>query len=302
MSAARAALLAHLRTGETTVCRAWGVERADGTRLGFTDHDKELAFEGWAFHPETGLTAGMLSQTTGLSVDNIEAEGALSSEAITEADIAAGRYDGAQMTCWMVNWRDPEQRIVLFRGSIGEVTRAGGAFRADLRGLSEELNQPREKVYQRPCAAILGDAACGVDLSDPRYAAEVVVQSVDAGRRFGFVGLDAFEADWFERGRLVALTGAGAGLVGQIKFDRAEGSMRVLELWQELRGEIVPGDTVRLEAGSDKRLATCRAKFANVQNFRGFPHIPGDDWITSYPRQGQTHDGSSYLKLPEADL
>ncbi|MEM1428781.1 MAG: DUF2163 domain-containing protein [Pseudomonadota bacterium] len=298
MSGAREALFGHLAEGATTVCRAWGMERADGERLGFTDHDRDLSFEGWTFRAGTGLTAGMLTQTTGLSVDNIEAEGALTDEAITESDIAAGRYDGAQVTSWLVNWRDTGQRMVLFRGSIGEVTRSGGAFRADLRGLSEELNQPRERVYQRPCAAILGDAACGVDLADPAYSAEVAVVEVAAARQFRFAGLGGYNADWFERGRLRVLGGAAAGLVGQIKIDRERNGFREIELWQDLRAPVAVGDLVRLEAGCDKRMATCRAKFGNAVNYRGFPHIPGDDWITSYPRAGQTHDGSSYLRLP----
>ena len=302
MSAARDALLGHLAGGVTTVCRAWGMERADGLRLGFTDHDRDLAFEGWTFRAGTGLTAGMLTQTTGLSVDNVEAEGALSDEAITEADIAAGRYDGARVTTWLVNWRDTEQRMVLFRGSIGEVTRAGGAFRADLRGLSEELNQPRQRVYQRTCAAILGDASCGVDLSGAAYSAEAVVTEVDAARRFRFDGLGSFAPDWFERGRLTVLSGAAAGLIGQVKIDRELDGVREIELWQDLRAGIAAGDAVRLEAGCDKRFATCREKFGNAVNYRGFPHVPGDDWITSYPRAGQTHDGSSYLRLPGENI
>ena len=298
MSAAREALLAHLKGGATTTCRAWGMERADGVRLGFTDHDRDLAFDEWTFRAGTGLTAGMLAQSSGLAVDNVEAEGALTDEAITEADIAAGRYDGARVTCWLVNWQAPEERIVLFRGSVGEVVRAGGAFRADLRGLSEELNQPRERVYQRPCAAILGDAQCGVDLTNPAFAADATVTEAAGGRRFRLTGLGAFAERRFERGRLLVTSGAAAGLAGQIRLDRLDGGSREIELWQELRGTVAAGDTVRVEIGCDKKLATCRDVFGNVLNFRGFPHIPGDDWITSYPRAGQTHDGGSYLRLP----
>ncbi|MEM9250094.1 MAG: DUF2163 domain-containing protein [Pseudomonadota bacterium] len=302
MSGDRAALLAHLKTGATTTCRAWGLARTDGQHFGFTDHDRDLAFEGWTFRAGTGLTAGMLAQTTGLAVDNIEAEGALTSEALSEADIAAGRYDGASIVSWLVNWKNVAERMVLFRGSVGEITRAGGAFRADLRGISEDLNQPRERVYQRPCEALLGDADCGVNLSSPTFATDAEVASAEAGRRFTFDGLTGYAPAWFERGRLRVLTGASAGLVGQIKIDREVGATREIELWQDLRGDVSAGDVVRLEAGCDKRIATCRQKFSNVLNFRGFPHIPGDDWITSYPRAGEVHDGSSYLRLPRDEV
>jgi uncharacterized phage protein (TIGR02218 family) len=43
-----------------------------------------------------------------------------------------------------------------------------------------------------------------------------------------------------------------------------------------------------VNAGCDKRLATCRDRFANAVNFRGFPHIPGNDFVISYPVPGKT--------------
>jgi len=298
MTGDRDGLLSHLATGVTTTCRAWGLERLDGLRLGFTDHDRHLAFDGWTFRAESGVTAGALMRTTGLAVDNVEAVGAISDSAITEPDIRAGRYDSASITCWLVDWTDVSRRMILFRGSLGEVTRGGGAFRADLRGLAEELNQPRGRVYQRACGAVLGDGACGVDLDTPAMSAAVAVEQVDGARRFTFSTLGGFDAGWFARGRFTVQTGKAAGLVGQVKTDRVDGDRRVLELWQELRADITPGDAVRIEAGCDKRLSTCRDKFGNVANHRGFPHIPGDDWVTSYPQRTGNNDGSSYLSYP----
>ena len=87
-------LAAHLATGTTSVARAWSVERTDGVVLGFTDHDRPLQFDGITFRPDSGLSARALASTTGLSVNNSETVGVLSADAITEADINAGRYDG----------------------------------------------------------------------------------------------------------------------------------------------------------------------------------------------------------------
>ena len=42
----------------------------------------------------------------------------------------------------------------------------------------------------------------------------------------------------------------------------------------------------------DKRWRTCVETFANAINFQGFPHIPGDDFLTAYPADGGRHDGS----------
>jgi len=287
MSAAQetaAALFAHLAGGACTVCRAWAVVRKDGAVLGFTDHDRDLSFEGIVFRADSGITARALAQTTGLSVDNSEAYGALRSDAIAEADILAGRYDGADVRAWLVNWADPEARLLQFRGSLGELTRAGGAFTAELRGLSEPLNHAQGRIYLAGCTAVLGDARCRFDLSQPGYRAEL-----PAGERTGepalfrLAGLAEFEDRWFEKGRLSVLTGAAAGLWGSIKNDRLDAGGRSVELWHELRAPVAPGDLLRLEAGCDKRGATCRLKFQNFVNFRGFPHIPGEDWLTIAP-------------------
>ena len=288
-----AGLDAHLARGTTGVCRCWKLVRGDGATFGFTDHDRALAFDGVSFKPETGLSAAALMQTTGLSVDNTEAVGALSDAAITEGDIAAGRYDGAAIEAWLVQWDQPENRVLQFRGTLGELTRANGAFTAELRGLAERMNTPTGRVYQRSCSAVLGDGDCRFDLATPGYAAEVTVAAVEGGRVLQLAGLEAFEARWFERGRCVVLDGAAAGLVGAVKIDRPEGSLRRVELWDRLRAGIAAGDTIRLTAGCDKRMETCRLKFANLLNFRGFPDIPGEDWMVAHPSRLSARDGGS---------
>lgn len=284
---------AHLATGATGVCRCWRVTRGDGVSLGFTDHDRVLRFEGTEFRPESGLSAAALSQTTGLSVDNSEALGALSDAAITEADIAAGRYDGAQVEAWLVQWQAPENRVLQFRGMLGEVTRAGGGFSAELRGLSERMNVPTGRVYQRACSAVLGDGSCRFDLATPGYVTEAEIISVSGGRVFGLMLPEAFEPRWFERGRCEVLDGAAMGLVGAIKIDRPEGAGRRIELWDRLRAGIAVGDRLRLTAGCDKQFETCRLKFGNLLNFRGFPDLPGDDWLIAHPSRLSARDGGS---------
>jgi len=287
------ALAAHLAAGTTTLCRCWAVARRDGITLGFTDHDNDLSFDGILFRADSGLTGQALQQTTGLAVDNGEAMGALRSDTVTEADLVAGRYDAAEVRAWLVNWADVGQRHLLFRGTIGEVQTGGGAFRAELRGLTETLGQPMGRVYQRHCNARLGDAACGVDLSDPAYMAEADVIAASGGVALRLRGLGGFGAEWFARGRLEVLSGPAAGLSAMIKSDTPDGAERRLTLWQDLRVAIAAGDRVRVQAGCDKRAETCKAKFGNFAQFRGFPHIPGEDWLMAVPRSDGTNDGGS---------
>ncbi|MFQ6553313.1 DUF2163 domain-containing protein [Aestuariibius insulae] len=287
------ALLEHLGTGTTTVCRCWAVTRADGTVLGFTDHDTELSFEDISFRADSGLTAKALSQTTGLSVDNTEAMGALSDASIREADIEAGRFDGAEVRAWLVNWADVTERMLQFKGSIGEIRRQGGAFHAELRGLAEKLNEPMGRVFQRGCGAVLGDETCRFDLNADGYVTSQVASAETEGQVFRFPGLLNFEDRWFERGTLTLTSGAAVGLSGVIKHDRVIDGVRVVELWAPIRADVAEGDTLRMTAGCDKRAETCRLKFNNYLNFQGFPDIPGEDWLISVPTRSGDNSGGS---------
>ncbi|MES2541639.1 MAG: DUF2163 domain-containing protein [Pseudomonadota bacterium] len=286
------ALISHLQLGTTTVCRAWTVHRRDGVEMGFTDHDLDLVVDGVSCRADSGMTARTLNQTTGLSVDNTEAFGALSASAITENDLAAGRFDGAEVRVYLVNWQSPEDCMLQFRGTPGEISRTGGSFKAELRGLSDRLNQPHGTAYTSRCSAVLGDTRCRFNLSQPGYVATLAVATVEDGRVFLFPGLAGFDERWFEDGRFEVQTGAAAGLVGVVKIDRIEPGRRRIELWQSIGAEIVAGDSVRILAGCDKRPSTCRAKFANFLNYRGFPHIPGEDWLASYPVPDRPNGGA----------
>jgi uncharacterized phage protein (TIGR02218 family) len=239
------------------------------------------------------LDATALQSATGLSVDNAQAVGALTSAALTEDDIQAGKYDGAEVRQWLVDWERPELRVLMFRGQLGEIRRSDGAFEVEMRGLAEALNAPVGRSVLRTCDRALGDAKCGFDASQPGFAGEGVVQGV-AAERIAASGLDGFAAGWFTHGALTWLSGANAGEKAAVKVDRpGEAGLRSLTLWQEPGRRPAAGDRFRVVAGCDKRVETCRAKFDNLINFRGFPHIPGDDWVTAYPKDGATHDGGS---------
>ncbi|MBA3910609.1 MAG: hypothetical protein C0524_12155 [Rhodobacter sp.] len=289
------ALYAHLQSGATTVCRAWTVVRRDGTVMGFTDHDRDLVVDGVICRADSGMTARALQQTTGLSVDNSEAVGALSDEAITEADLVAGRFDGAEVRSFLVNWQDSRDWVEQFRGSFGEITRAGGGFRAELRGLSEALNRPQGFAYQPGCSAVLGDGRCRFSTDAAGYSVARVVEEVEDGRIFGFASFAGFDDRWFEHGRFEMTSGMAIGLVGVVKNDRLTGEKRRIELWQSLNAPVAAGDSFRIVAGCDKKPATCREKFSNFLNFRGFPHVPGEDWLASYPVPDRPSRGGARL-------
>ncbi|MEM9795801.1 MAG: DUF2163 domain-containing protein [Pseudomonadota bacterium] len=282
---------AKLASGASTVCRAWIVKRTDGTEIGFTDHDLPLILDGVKCNASSGLVAGALQMTTGLSIDNSETQGAISHDAITESDLKAGRWDGAEVTSWLVDWSDPESREITFRGHIGEVSWGEGAFSAELRGLSEGLNAVQGRVFQERCDAVLGDSRCRVNLASNAYSVELAVNSVIDNRIFQFSEMSDFAERWFARGRLRVISGRAVGMQQAIKNDRTRLGLRELEAWAGFLAPVEPGDLIRVEAGCDKRHETCKSKFVNGANFRGFPTVPGDDWLMAYPTRASQNDG-----------
>lgn len=216
MRAVPDALADRIESGAACLCHVWLLTRRDGTRLGFTDHDRDLVHDGVVCRAASGWTAGAVEAGLGSRAGSAVATGALDSEALDEADIAAGLFDGCDIDCRRVDWDEPSLFVRLWRGRIGRLTRAGAAFTAEIEGPAAALERVAGRTYGRLCDASLGDGRCRVASDHPALA-----------------------------------------------------------------------------EGCDKRIATCRSCFGNELNFRGFPSIPGEDFLTLYPARGERHDGAS---------
>jgi uncharacterized phage protein (TIGR02218 family) len=284
-------LQAHLDSGTTTLAWCWRIERGDGVVFGFTDHDRPLAFGGVSYEPESGFAASELRSGLDLAVDAQEAEGVLSSDTITETDILDGRWDNAAVEVWRVNWLDVAERVLMRRGAIGQVRRGRLAFVAEIRSLAHLLNQTVGRTFQYACDAQLGDARCRVDLDDPAFQASGAVTTLAGDRGFAASGLAGFAAGWFALGRLSWTSGVNAGRTAEVAAHSVSGGVRQLTLLEAPVRPIAVGDAFTVVAGCDKRLETCRSRFGNVVNFRGFPHIPGQDTVIRYPNRGDANAG-----------
>lgn len=287
------ALLDHTATGVTTLCRLWRLTRSDGAVQGFTDHDRDLVVDGVTYRAASGLTARNLERSTGLAVDNSEALGALVDESMSEADIMSGRLDRAEVTIWLANWADLDARMVVFAGEIGQITRSNGAFQAELRGLAEGLNIPQGRVIQPRCGAQLGDGACGFDPATPGFTVTATLSEILPDGTHVVTAAEAPSEGWFAHGLMRSTSPATLGIKAWVREDRLVGAVRHLSLWLPPALPLAPGDSLELVAGCDKQARTCREKFSNFLNFRGFPHVPGEDWLSSFPVTSQNNDGGS---------
>lgn len=285
------ALAAHFGREVTTVCHCWRLIRQDGSIAGFTDHDRVLTFDGTVFEPETGFSASEARDALGLGVDTVDVEGALSSDRISDEDIAAGLYDGARIQTFIVNWRKPDDFACTRVATIGKITRSDGRFVAELESLVHALDQPNGRTVMRTCDAEVSDARCRFGLDQPGFTA---IGSVASLLPLGGVyahGLDIFDPGWFSKGLLTWTSGDRTGRSERIADHRGEDGQVLLVLEPSIGPAIAAGDTFSLTAGCDKTFATCKAKFANSLNFRGFPHLPGNDAAYSYVIEGGKFDG-----------
>ncbi len=286
-------LQAHLDTGATTLCWCWRITRNDGVAFGFTDHDRDLQFDGTSFEAASGFTGTEIAGAVGLNVDTLDVESAITSDRLSEDDLAAGLFDNARIEIFRVNWQEVGQRVLMRTGNLGEVSRGQTHFKAEVRGLAHELQQPKGRIIQFACDADLGDQRCTIDLDLPAFKGTGAVTSVADQRNFTVTGLAAFDEDWFTRGLLTWTSGANAGRKTEAKLHSKRDGAVTLELWQAMSEEVAVGDAFTITAGCNKHFGTCRGKFDNAINFRGFPHVPGVDFALAVPDRGGKNDGGS---------
>lgn len=260
----------------TTVALCWRLERRDGVALGFTTHDRDLAIDNLVYRAAPGMLPSSITLTDGFDAEALDVKGALTSDAIRADDLKAGRWDGAALSVFMVDWEHFNgERIAVVHGELGEVSIQGDSFEAELRGLTALLERPVVEQTSPECRAALGDRRCRVDMSSrTRLTRIAAVVSDDV-----FDVTESAAGNVHAYGRLRWIGGANSGLERAIL--RSDGARLFLREIPPFEPAI--GDLVEIQEGCDKRLETCASRFGNAVNFRGEPHLPGIDLLTRYP-------------------
>lgn len=165
MRAVPEVLAARIESGAASLCHVWILTRADGARQGFTDHDRDLTVDGVACRAASGWTAGAAESAAGFAPGLATAVGGFDGDGISEADLAAGLYDGARVECRLADWSAPGLDVTLWRASVAAAKAEGGAFTLELEGPLAALDRVAGRTLGRSCDAAFGDARCGVDVS-----------------------------------------------------------------------------------------------------------------------------------------
>jgi len=257
----------------TTLALCWRIERRDGVTIGLTAHDRDIMLDGLVHRAAPGMVPSAITRGAGMEPASMDVTGALTSDAISETDLLAGRWDGARVAIFACDWTDPANRVALGEGNIGALETRDGMLTAELRGAMAMLDRPVAEETSAECRAELGDRRCRVAMAGRRRFA--MVTAIDDA----VLTVDVEEpvANAYGQGRLRWISGANSGLEARI----LSSSGTQLTLRRPPHFDAV--GRVLLVEGCDRTLATCAGRFGNALNFRGEPYLPGIDLLTRYP-------------------
>lgn len=262
-----------------TVATFWRVLRRDGVTLGFTGHDHDLWFDGVLHRASPGMVPAAIRKSADFEPDSAEVRGALTHEGITGADLAAGRFDNAQVRVGVVDWETLEHQV-LYAGTIGSVSEEDGSFSADLVSRKAELQRDPVPRTSPACRATFCGPGC--NLNPLRYTREVTLVSLDADANAATFA-EAPDPAVSAGGTLRWIDGSQAGIAMGVMGGDAAGLVFDVPIDENTPA----GARALLREGCDHTLDTCASRFGNAVNFRGEPFLPGNDLLTRYPSPQQ---------------
>lgn len=202
-----------------------------------------------------------------------------------------GFIDDFQFICGkavrVANFSVPVVAHTITEPAVTQEVYENRVYRVTTAGVTE-CSRP---TYDETIGNTTTDGTAVLTAEDAFARDAVVATVVDTQREFTITVAEAradagdFSTDWFKYGAVIWESGnnflAEGLLVMEIK-QWTQGS-KTVELFLDMPFEIQVGDKLIIYAGCDKKLATCRDKFANAINFRGFPYLPGQHELVTGP-------------------
>ena len=266
----------------TERCQIWTITRRDGVVFRYTSHDRDLLYGGQVYSACRSLNPSASENASSLgSVGNIELEGIIDDDGISEADLYGGLFDDAYVTVDLISWGSlAESPRRLASGWTGELSQGDSGFRMEVLGAGARLDQQALVQMITPgCRWEFGSPQCGVDAEALSIGGVVTAAQTRAVFSAVLDGPDG-GLQW-ANGKVRWTSGVNAGLVLEVKsVDFGSG---LVTLWPSAAHLPSPGDAFDLLPGCDKAKTGGCTVYSNIINFGGFPDVPGSDAILETP-------------------
>lgn len=276
-----AGLLTELQSTSPRIAVLVRVENIAGVVRRYTDHDRPLTVAAEQYNP--GLTIAQQTSKTSTATTTQSQQLLLDGFFLSKEDASDGTFDGAQVTVSIVSWADISAgTLVLTKGTMGKLTVGDTRADAEIRSLSDRLRQIVIGTFSTACDVnVLGDARCKVDIAPFAVSGTVTAVVGTNNDQFDSAALSAQPDNWFQFGQFRWTSGNNATIApsNQAKAHTQETGVGRVTLAFPPPRPIQTGDAFDIVAGCNKQFPTCRDKFNNVLNFRGFPHVPGQNAI-----------------------
>jgi uncharacterized phage protein (TIGR02218 family) len=263
----------------------WLITRTDGVKFGFTDWTNDIYSGIIKYSAAPGGARSAMQQRVDLATPSVEVTSILESDAVTDKDIRAGKYNNATVKVFMAVPGDTNfltyGTIILPGAYLGEIKIQDGVYVAELRGLSYALSQSFIEVYTPTCRADFCDARCGLNVANFTVTGTIIDPSPNQVNFFPSCAPPPGPGSTFRFGLCTFTSGRNNGFAVEISgFDNVGGSNQV-GLYLPTPYPMDAGGTVSLVAGCDKTIGQCK-NFNNIENFRGEPYIPGANFLFDY--------------------
>ncbi len=247
------------------------IERLDGTVLGLTNHDRDLRVEDVIYHGKSKLDPSETQKQIGLQSDDMDVLAVIDHDIIRSEDIRMGLFDDAAVEYFLFDWENNKTLHHIFSGVISKIDYSERMFRAEMDWRFSKLNHVFGQSYTEYCSAQFCDQKCGLD--EAKFTYQTRIHHSDSNQiwieNMDFRGtLKGGRVEFVSRPEKISRYA--------IQEQSSEGRLIKLKLWNPVKFKIKEGEKIRLTLGCDKQFSTCK-NFKNTQNFRGFPHMPGEE-------------------------
>ncbi len=250
-----------------------------GLILSYTNVDVSFSYNGSTYLGNAILVDGLKYKAAiGLEVDQQQITvAARSTDTITGGApflqaLRDGSFDGCEIERDRVFFSDriggtAIGSVTLFKGRLGvvdEIGRTSAKLTVNSDLVLLDIDMPRN-VYQPTCLHTLYDSGC--TLVKNAFGSNGTVGSGSTASVINWSGASLN----FQQGSITFTSGVNAGATATVGSVVAGTSMNLLYPLESVPSS---GDGFTVYYGCDHTPGTCKTKFNNLGNFRGFPYVP----------------------------